>query len=81
MYGFWWRWTEILDGHAMFRMGAELLDQGRRVLLKTSNIMKKEDRAALDGILALAGDTKPEMWLDRIELVNGVKADKKKPYE
>jgi hypothetical protein len=81
MYGFRRRWTETLDGHTMFRLGAELSDQERRELLKTSNIIKKEDDVALDDIPALVGDTKPEMWLGRIGLVRAGKAKKEKLYE
>ncbi|KAH7087073.1 hypothetical protein FB567DRAFT_602646 [Paraphoma chrysanthemicola] len=80
-YGFRRRWTETLDGHTMFRMGAELSESERQALLKTSNIVKKEDRIALDEIPALVGDTKPAMWLGRIGLVKDVRADKKKLYE
>jgi hypothetical protein len=81
MYGFRWRWTEILDGHTMFRIGAELSDHDRRALLNTSNILKIENSVALDDIPALVGDTKPEMWLGRIGLVKDVRAGKKKSYE
>ncbi|KAF2824405.1 hypothetical protein CC86DRAFT_371750 [Ophiobolus disseminans] len=80
LYGFRRRWTETLDGHTMFRMGAELADHDRRELLRTSNILK-EDCVALDDIPGLVGDTKPEIWLGRIGLVKKVKADKKKLYE
>lgn len=80
-YGFRRRWTETLDGHTMFRMGAELSEAERQALLKTSNIVKKEDRIALDNIPALVGDTKPALWLGRIGLVKDVRADKKKLYE
>jgi hypothetical protein len=81
LYGFHRRWTETLDGHTMFRLGAELSERDRQALLRTSNIMKTEDRVALDDISALVGDTKPEMWLGRIGLVRKGKADKKKLYE
>ncbi|KAF2827407.1 hypothetical protein CC86DRAFT_466185 [Ophiobolus disseminans] len=81
MYGFQRCWTETLDGHTMFRMGAELSDQECKALLKTSNTIEKEDRVALDTIPALVSNTKPETWLGRIGLVKGVKADKKKMYE
>lgn len=81
IYGFRRRWAETLDGPTMFRLGAELSDDNRRQLLKTSNILKTEDCAALDDIPALVGDTKPEMWLGRIGLVKDVKAHKKKFYE
>jgi hypothetical protein len=81
VYGFRRRWTETLDGHTTFRIGAELTDHDRRVLLRTTNIGVKQDDAALDVIPGLAGDTKPEMWLGRIGLVKGSKAEKKKLYE
>jgi hypothetical protein len=81
LYGFRRRWTEILDGHTMFRLGAELLEHERSEMRKTSNIAKKEDRVALDEIPALVGDTKPDMWLGRIGLVRDTGADKKKLYE
>lgn len=81
MYSFRRRWTETLDGHTMLRMGAELSDDERRELLKTSNIMKKEDAIALENIPALVGDTKPKMFLGRIGLAKDIKADKQKFYE
>jgi hypothetical protein len=82
VYGFRRRWTETLDGHTMFRIGAELTDHHRRELLKTTNIVvKKEDCVALDDIPGLVGDTKPEIWLGRIGLVKEGRADKKKLYE
>jgi hypothetical protein len=82
VYGFRRRWTETLDGHTMFRIGAELTDHHRRELLKTTNIVvKKEDCVALDDIPGLVGDTKPEIWPGRIGLVKEGRADKKKLYE
>lgn len=81
IYGFRRRWTETLDGHTLFRMGAELSEHARRELLKTSNIGKKDDDKALSDIPGLVGDTKPEMWLGRIGLVASGKAGKKKLYE
>jgi hypothetical protein len=81
MYGFRRRWTETLYGHTMCRLGAELADNERRELLKTSNIIKKEDDVVLESIPALVGDTKPEMWLGKIELVRFGKAKKSKLYE
>jgi len=82
VYGFRRRWTETMDGHTMFRLGAELSVQERAALLKTSNVIKKQDRVALDEIPALVGNTKPPgVWLGRIGLVRDVKADKKKLYE
>lgn len=81
MYGFRRRWVETLDGPAMFRLGARLPDHNGRELLKTSNIMKRDDCTVLDDIPALVGDTKPEMWLGRIGSVNDVKAHKSKLYE
>lgn len=81
VYGFRRRWTEILDGHTMFKMGAELSDQQRQELMKTSNVVKKEGSTVLDDIPALVGDTKHEMWPGRIGLVKSAKADKKKRYE
>jgi hypothetical protein len=65
----------------VFRLEAELADHERRKLLKTSNIMRKEDDVVLENIPALVGDTKPEMWLNKIELVRFGKAKKSKLYE
>jgi hypothetical protein len=81
MYGFRRRWTETLDGCAMFQLGVESSELGRRAMLERSDILKKEDRVTREYLPALVRDTKPKMWLGRIELVKDVKADKKKLYE
>jgi hypothetical protein len=81
VYGFRRRWAETLDGHTMFRLGAEIAAQQRKELLKTSNIIRDEDDAVLEDIPALVGDTKPEFRPGRIGLVKDAKADKKKRYE
>lgn len=81
MYGFRRRWTETLDGHTMFRMGAELSEHARRELLETSNTGKKEDDKALNNIPGLVGDSKPDMFVGRIGLVASEKARKNKIYE
>jgi hypothetical protein len=82
IYGFRRRWSAMLDGYTMFRLGADLPDDVKRRFADQSVTLEVEDCRGLDGVPALVGDMKPEMWLGRIGLVGkGGVAVKSKLYE
>jgi hypothetical protein len=80
-YGFRRRWSAILDGYAMFRLGADLPDSVKREFEKQSNTLEVEECRGLERVPGLVGDVKPEMWLGRIGLVRKSVAVKGKMYE
>jgi hypothetical protein len=81
VYGFRRRWSAILDGYAMFRLGADLPDDVKKRFNDHSNTLEVDECHGLSGVPGLVGDVKPEMWLGRIGLVEGSVANKGKMYE
>jgi hypothetical protein len=81
MYGFRRRWSAILDGYTMFRLGADLPVDVKRRFADHSNTLEVENCHGLNKVPGLVGDTKPEMCLGRIGLVQSSVASKGKMYE
>jgi hypothetical protein len=81
MYGFRRRWSATLDGYTMFRLGADLPGDVKRRFADYSNTLEVDECHGLNGVPGLVGDSKPEMWLGRIGLVNDSFATKGKMYE
>ncbi|KAH5614175.1 hypothetical protein HBI26_003750 [Parastagonospora nodorum] len=80
-YGFRRRWSAILDGYTMFRLGADLPEDMKRQFAEQSNTLEVEGCHGLSGVPGLVGDTKPDMWLGHIGLVGSSVAAKDKLYE
>jgi hypothetical protein len=81
IYGFRRRWSAILDGYTMFRLGADLPDDVKQRFVGQSITLEVEECRGLEGVPALVGDVKPEMWMGRIGLVERGGAVKGKMYE
>lgn len=81
VYGFRRRWSAMLDGYTMFRLGAALPDDVKRKFTDYSNTLEVDDCVGLHGVPGLVGDTEKDMWVGRIGLVEGSKAQKGKMYE
>lgn len=81
IYGFRRRWSAILDGYTMFRLGADLPDDVKRSFDDHSNTLEVENCHGLNGVPGLVGDTKPDMSLGRIDLVQNSVANEGKMYE
>ncbi|KAF2028774.1 hypothetical protein EK21DRAFT_101653 [Setomelanomma holmii] len=81
LYGFRRRWSAILDGYAMFRLGADLSADEKARFAACSNTLEVEECEGLGGVPGLVGDVTGEMWLGRIGLVRGPRAEKGKMYE
>ncbi|KAH7350288.1 hypothetical protein BKA66DRAFT_600120 [Pyrenochaeta sp. MPI-SDFR-AT-0127] len=81
LYGFRRRWSEILDGYTMFRLGADLPLDVKKSLDGFSNTLEVEECSALNDMPGLVGDTMPEMWMGHVGLVGQSVADKAKMYE
>lgn len=82
MYGFRRRWSAILDGYTMFRLGADLSDEVRARFAGYTHTLEVEDCVGLEQVPGLVGDVKVESRVGRIGLVDrsGV-ARKAKLYE
>ena len=79
-YGFRKRWTEILDGHTLFRLGVDLDEEDRGRIQRYSNTGEVETSVGLNEIPGLVGDTRPGEVVGRIGLVAGSVAVKGKLY-
>ncbi|XP_014552916.1 hypothetical protein COCVIDRAFT_109036 [Bipolaris victoriae FI3] len=81
VYGFRRRWSAMLDGHTVFRLGVELKDGYKAKFMKHSSLAEIEECSALHEIPGFVGDVQPRHRLGRIGLVEGEAADKDKYYE
>ncbi|KAH7080668.1 hypothetical protein FB567DRAFT_109727 [Paraphoma chrysanthemicola] len=81
LYGFRRRWSAILDGYAMFRLGTEVDDGVKRRVGKWSNTLEVEECEGLREVPGLVGDVKSELAIGRIGLVWSHRAEKGKLYE
>lgn len=81
VYGFRRRWSAMLDGHTVFRLGVELKDGYKAKFMKHSSLAEIEECSALHEIPGFVGDVQPKHRLGRIGLVEGEAADKDKYYE
>lgn len=80
IYGFRQRWSAILDGHTVFRLGAELQESDRAKLRQHSTIAEIEECSALHEIPGFVGDVDFNSDVGSIGLVEGKPADKNKLY-
>jgi hypothetical protein len=81
IYGFRKRWTAILDGHTLFRVGAGLNKAHRLAILKYASTAEIEDCDALNYVPGLVGDVDPTAPVGKIGLVEGSVADKGRLYQ
>lgn len=81
VYGFRRRWSAILDGHTVSRLGVEVKDGYKAKFKKHSTLADIEECTALHEIPGFVSDTQPRNCLGRIRLVEGDAADKNKYYE
>lgn len=79
-YGFRRRWTEILDGHTLFRLGVDLDEEDRGRVQRYSNTGEVETSVGLNEVPGLVGDTRAGEVVGRIGLVGGSVAGKGKLY-
>ncbi|KAI4664254.1 uncharacterized protein J4E79_003756 [Alternaria viburni] len=80
IYGFRRRWSAILDGHTVFRLGAELQQTYRTRLQRCSTIADVEECEALHEIPGFVADMEPDNDVGRIGLMDGKPARKDKFY-
>jgi len=80
VYGFRRRWSAILDGHTVFRLGAELQQTYRTRLQRCSTIAEIEACEALHEIPGFVADMEPNDHVGRIGLMDGKPARKDKLY-
>jgi len=80
VYGFRRRWSAILDGHTVFRLGAELQQTYRARLQRYSTIAEIEECEALHEIPGYVADMEPNGDVGRIGLMDGKPARKNKLY-
>jgi hypothetical protein len=80
VYGFRRRWSAILDGHTIFRLGAGLQETYRAKLQQYSTIAEIEECAALHDIPGFVSDMDFNEDVGRIGLVDGKPARKDKLY-
>ncbi|KAI4949290.1 hypothetical protein J4E91_005028 [Alternaria rosae] len=81
VYGFRRRWSAILDGHTVFRLGAELQQTDRVRLQRYSTIAEIEECEALHEIPGFVSDMEPKDDVGRIGLMDGKPARKDKLYQ
>ncbi|KAF3049529.1 hypothetical protein E8E11_009958 [Didymella keratinophila] len=81
MYGFRKRWSAILDGHTLFRLGVNLEESDRRAIQRFSSVAEIEDCHALNDVPALVGDLGSNSRVGRIGLVKANVAAKGKLYQ
>ncbi|KAI4635557.1 uncharacterized protein J4E87_000509 [Alternaria ethzedia] len=80
IYGFRRRWSAILDGHTVFRLGAELQQTYRARMQRYSTIADVEECEALHEIPGFVADMEPNDDVGRIGLMDGKPARKDKLY-
>jgi hypothetical protein len=80
IYGFRQRWSAIVDGHTVFRLGVGLDEESRLAIQKHAITDEIEDCTALNSVPGLVGDTNPAGAVGSIGLVERAVADKKKLY-
>ena len=80
VYGFRRRWSAILDGHTVFRLGAELQQTYRARMQQYSTIAEIEECEALHEIPGFVADMDPDDDVGRIGLMDGKPARKDKFY-
>ncbi|OAL47005.1 hypothetical protein IQ07DRAFT_647277 [Pyrenochaeta sp. DS3sAY3a] len=71
IYGFRRRWSAILDGHTVFRLGVELSEVYKTELQQHSTVAEIEECSALHAIPGLIGDIDYRSAVGRIGLVDG----------
>jgi hypothetical protein len=81
IYGFRKRWSAILDGHSLFRLGVGLDEAPRLAIQKHAITDEIEECTALNSVPGLVGDTDPTRAVGRIGLVKRDVADKNKLYQ
>lgn len=81
VYGFRRRWSATLDGYAMFRLGADLSYDTKEKIAAHTNTGEVVDCYALNHVPGLVGDTRPELCLGHIGLVESSRAEKEKMYQ
>lgn len=80
VYGFRRRWSAILDGHTLFRLGVSLKASHRQAIQETSSAADVEECHILNNVPGLVGDMDPDSNVGRIALVMDSVADKRKLY-
>lgn len=84
VYGFRRRWSAILDGHTVFRLGVELKDGHKAKLQQHSTLAEIDECIALHEVPGFVGDVDHSNHAGRIGLVDGrtdeVFAKKKRFY-
>ncbi|KAF2011601.1 hypothetical protein BU24DRAFT_454114 [Aaosphaeria arxii CBS 175.79] len=81
MYGFRRRWSEVLDGHTLFRLGVDLPQSDRDAVQQFSSAQDIVACSALGDIPGLVGDMDPGNAVGKIGLVARNAADKAKLYQ
>jgi hypothetical protein len=81
IYGFRKRWSAILDGHTLFRLGVNLEENERQAIQRYSSAAEIEDCHALNDVPALVGDLEPSNGTGKIGLVKTNVAAKDKLYQ
>lgn len=81
VHGFRRRWSAILDGHTVFRLGAELRQTDRVRLQRYSTIAEIEECEALHEIPGFVSDMEPNDDVGRMGLIDGKPARKDKLYQ
>jgi hypothetical protein len=79
-YGFRRRWTAILDGHTLFRLGVGLDEQQRLTVLAGASTAEIEDCVALKPVPGMVGDVDSNGVVGKIGLTEGRGEDKGKRY-
>lgn len=80
MYGFRRRWSAILDGHTLFRLGVGLKASHRQAIQETSSAADVEECHILNNVPGLVGDVEPDSAVGRIGLVMDSAADRRRLY-
>ena len=81
MYGFRRRWSAILDGHTLFRLGVGLKASHRQAVRETSSAAEVEECHILNNVPGLVGDMHPGNAVGKIGLVMDSVADRHKLYQ
>ncbi|KAF2726969.1 hypothetical protein EJ04DRAFT_570794 [Polyplosphaeria fusca] len=80
MYGFRRRWTAVLDGYSLFRIGVDLPYEYRERIAANTNTGEVEECHELNNLPGLVGDMKPHDQVGHVGLVERSPAPKEKSY-